>query len=57
MLGFFALGLLILFATSTILGIGTEGHLPIAEAQVHKIHFYHPQPRNPNWWIQILGSN
>ena len=36
MLGFFALGLLILFATSTILGIGTEGHLPIAEAQVTK---------------------
>ena len=58
MLGFFALGLLILFATSTILGIGTEDHLPIAEAQVQNpfLSPATPQPQlvDPNLRVKLV---
>ena len=58
MLDFFALGLLILFATSTILGIGTEGHLPIAEAQVQNpfLSPAAPQPQlvDPNLKVELV---
>jgi aldose sugar dehydrogenase len=55
---FFALGLLILFATCTILGIGTEGHLPIAEAQVQNpfLSPAAPQPQlvDPNLRVKLV---
>ena len=58
MLIFFALSLLILFATSAALGRGTEGHLLLAEAQVQNPFLSpgapQPQSVDPNLKVKLV---